>query len=348
MIDTLTSLRIFFALMVFGAHCYVLDASFDAHVFKEGFVGVSFFFVLSGFIIAYNYQEKLLTKRTTKRTFWIARIARIYPLHLLTLVIAACIGGYVQYSGTVDWIKHFAASTFLLQPFFPSADYFFSFNSPSWSLGCEQLFYFCFPLMIPFLHSRRNLLIALSLCLPVMLAGMYLTPEEQIKAYWYVNPVTRLPDFFVGVLLYQLYRLLCGKKISYSTGTLLEVGVVILFLLFYLCAADIPKVYRYSCYYWLPVSLIILVFALQKGGLSRLLSNRFLIIGGEISYSFYLIHLFIILTYTKMAALYQWSTQWIISVPIIFCITVGLSLLSYYYFEKPANRWVKRNFPRLN
>ena len=152
MIDTLTSLRIFFALMVFGAHYYVLDASFDAHVFKEGFVGVSFFFVLSGFIIAYNYQEKLLTKRTTKRT------------------------------------------------------------------------------------------------------------------YWYVNPVTRLPDFFVGVLLYQLYRSLCGKKISYSTGTLLEVGVVILFLLFYLCAADIPKVYRYSCYYWLPVSLIILIFALQKGG----------------------------------------------------------------------------------
>lgn len=111
MIDTLTSLRIFFALMVFGAHCYVLDASFDAHVFKEGFVGVS---------------------------FW--------------------------------------------------------------------------------------------------------------------------------VLLYQLYRSLCGKKISYSTGTLLEVGVVVLFLLFYLCAADIPKVYRYSCYYWLPVSLIILIFALQKGG----------------------------------------------------------------------------------
>ena len=84
MINTLTSLRIFFALMVFGAHCYVLDTSFDAHFFKEGFVGVSFFFVLSGFIIAYNYQEKLLTKTTTKRTFWVARIARIYPLHLLT------------------------------------------------------------------------------------------------------------------------------------------------------------------------------------------------------------------------------------------------------------------------
>ena len=175
MINTLTSLRIFFALMVFGAHCYVLDTSFDAHFFKEGFVGVSFFFVLSGFIIAYNYQEKLLTKTTTKRTFWVARIARIYPLHLLTLLIAACIGGYVQYSDTTDWIKHFVASTFLLQPFFPSADYFFSFNSPSWSLGCEQLFYFCFPLIIPFLNKQQAKTIGCTLNLSSGHAGRYVS-----------------------------------------------------------------------------------------------------------------------------------------------------------------------------
>lgn len=56
MIDTLTSLRLFFAVMVLGAHCYVVDAGFSTHFYKEGFVGVSFFFILSGFIIAYNYQ----------------------------------------------------------------------------------------------------------------------------------------------------------------------------------------------------------------------------------------------------------------------------------------------------
>ena len=346
MIHTLTSLRIFFALMVFGAHCYVLDPCFDVHFFKEGFVGVSFFFVLSGFIIAYNYQEKLLTKATTKRTFWVARVARIYPLHLLTLLIAACIGGYVQYNGGWDWLKHFIASTFLLQPFFPSADYFFSFNSPSWSLGCEQLFYFCFPLIIPFLKNKQNLFIALSVCLLIMLAGMALTPNEQIKAYWYVNPITRLPDFLLGVLLYQFYLSLHRRNISYSTGTILETGAILLFLLFYFGAADIPKVYRYSCYYWLPVSVLILIFAAQKGAISRLLSNRFLIIGGEISYSFYLIHLFIILTYTKMVDLYQWPSQWMISVPIIFFTTLTLSLFSYYYFEKPANKWVKRIFTK--
>lgn len=85
MIDSLTSLRFIFAMMVFGAHCYIIDDFFDAHFFKEGFVGVNFFFVLSGFIIAYTYQENLLNRKLDKRTFWVARMARVYPLHWLTL-----------------------------------------------------------------------------------------------------------------------------------------------------------------------------------------------------------------------------------------------------------------------
>ena len=69
MINTLTSLRFIFALMVFGAHCYTIDKFFDTHFFKEGFVGVSFFFVLSGFIIAYNYQKKFSENKIAKRAF---------------------------------------------------------------------------------------------------------------------------------------------------------------------------------------------------------------------------------------------------------------------------------------
>ena len=288
-----------------------------------------------------------MEKITTKRTFWVARIAPDHPLHLLTLLIAACIGGYVQYNDTTDWIKHFAASTFLLQPFFPSADYFFSFNSPSWSLGCEQLFYFCFPLIIPFLNSKRNLCITLFICLLVMLTGMHLTAEEQIKAYWYVNPITRLPDFFRCFTLSVLSVDIQQKDFLFHRNTIRNRSSHFIFCFLFLCL-NIPKVYRYSCYYWLPVSLVILIFALQRGYISRLLSNRVLVIGGEISYSFYLIHLFIILTYLQMATLYQWHIHWMISVPVIFCITIALSLLSYYYFEKPAKRWVKRTLTKNN
>ena len=158
MINTLTSLRFIFAMMVFGAHCYVIDNHFDIHFFKEGFVGVSFFFMLSGFIIAYNYQKKFSENKITKRTFWVARIARIYPLHSLTLLIAVALGNYVIASGTIDWCKHFLASLTLTNAYIPKDNYFFSFNSPSWSLCCEQLFYICFPFLIAFTKDYRKLL----------------------------------------------------------------------------------------------------------------------------------------------------------------------------------------------
>ena len=342
MINSLTSLRFIFAIMVFLAHCYVIDSWFDIHFFKEGFVGVSFFFVLSGFIIAYNYQRKLGEKKITKRTFWVARIARIYPLHWLTLFIAAIIGNYAIESGIMDWCKHFFASLVLINAYIPQDNYFFSFNSPSWSLCCEQLFYICFPFLVPLTKNYRKLLCIFLICAILVVTGMYFTPVESIKGFWYVNPVTRLPDFMVGILLFRLYDYLKDKNITFLKGSIIELASIVLFLVFYLYAAEIPKVYRYSCYYWLPVAIILISFSLQKGVVSRLLSNRFLLIGGEISYSFYLIHLLVLLPYAEWQKGSDFHIAWYISIPILFCIIVLLSLLSYYYFEKPMNKLVKK------
>ena len=338
MINTLTSLRLIFALMVFGAHCYVIDDFFNLHFFKEGFVGVSFFFVLSGFIIAYNYQKKLSESKMTKRSFWVARIARIYPLHVLTLLIAAALGGYVIASGFTDWSKHFLASLTLTNAYIPKADYFFSFNSPSWSLCCEQLFYICFPFLVPLTRNYKHLLYIFCVTAILLVVGMHFTPEEEIKGYWYVNPIARFPDFIAGMLLFQLYERLKDKPITFRQGSLMEIGAVILFLT---CASEIPKVYRYSCFYWLPVAVVLISFSLQKGILSRILSHRFLVVGGEISYGFYLIHLFILLSYAKWQKEAGFDIAWYISVPVLFGITVLLSLLSYRYFERPMNKRVK-------
>ena len=99
--------------------------------------------------------------------------------------------------------------------------------------------------------------------------------------------------------------------------------------------------YRYSCYYWLPVAAVLLVFSLQKGVLSRILSNRFLLIGGEISYSFYLLHLFVLLSYAEWQKEAGWHIAWYLSVPVLLGIVLLLSGLSYRYFEKPMNKRVK-------
>ena len=206
MINTLTSLRLFFALMVFGAHCYVVDSTFSTHFYKEGFVGVSFFFILSGFIIAYNYQQKLVERKVSKRQFWVARIARIYPLHIATLLGVAVIGNLLNPMGWGEGLKHFIPALFLLHPFVPRMDYFFYFDSPSWSLGCEQLFYFLFPFLALFFAKKQKLIGALLVCAVVVPVLMSMTDEANIRGYWYVNPLARFPDFLVGMLLYRVYE----------------------------------------------------------------------------------------------------------------------------------------------
>ena len=181
MINTLTSLRLFFALMVFGAHCYVVDSIFSTHFYKEGFVGVSFFFILSGFIIAYNYQQKLVERKVSKRQFWVARIARIYPLHIATLLGVAVIGNLLHPMGWGEGLRHFIPALFLLHPFVPRMDYFFYFGSPSWSLGCEQLFYLLFPFLALLFYKKQRLVGVLLVCAVVVPTLMSLTDEANIR-----------------------------------------------------------------------------------------------------------------------------------------------------------------------
>ena len=71
MINSLTSLRLFFALLVFASHLEIINKSFAKHIFLEGYVGVSFFFILSGFIIAYNYSDRVSTP-SEKKSYYIA------------------------------------------------------------------------------------------------------------------------------------------------------------------------------------------------------------------------------------------------------------------------------------
>ncbi len=197
------------------------------------------------------------------------------------------IGNLLNPMGWGEGLKHFIPALFLLHPFVPRMDYFFYFDSPSWSLGCEQLFYFLFPFLALFFAKKQKLIGALLVCAVVVPVLMSMTDETNIRGYWYVNPLARFPDFLVGMLLYRVYEWCRSKKLSFSTASLLEVGVVCIFLLFYMFSADlVPKVYRYSCYYWMPISLVLLIFSLQKGFLSRILSNKYLVIGGDISIAF--------------------------------------------------------------
>lgn len=191
--------------MVFGAHCYVVDSTFSTHFYKEGFVGVSFFFILSGFIIAYNYQQKLVERKVSKRQFWVARIARIYPLHIATLLGVAVIGNLLNPMGWGEGLKHFIPALFLLHPFVPRMDYFFISTVLPGVWDVNSCFISCFRFSVVF-AKKQKLIGALLVCAVVVPVLMSMTDETNIRGYWYVNPLARFPDFLVGMLLYRVYE----------------------------------------------------------------------------------------------------------------------------------------------
>ncbi|OJU44409.1 MAG: hypothetical protein BGN96_01605 [Bacteroidales bacterium 45-6] len=312
-------------------------------MFQEGFVGVSFFFILSGFIISYSYKHKIEGHSVSKRTFWVGRIARIYPLHVFTLLVAIFLHREMWQNG-VSWLGHFIPNLFLLQAFIPKSGYYYSFNSPSWSLCCEMLFYGLFPFLVKWFRSAWWLVGTIAMFALAIVFGMGFTPDDQtvVNTIWYVNPLVRLVDFFLGMLLYEVY----GKWKHVGWGklkaTVCECLAVGLFLLFYLLSDSFSIVYRASVYYWLPVSAVILVFSFQRGYLSGWLSGRVLVYLGEISFGVYLFHYLVLRSFFRIMAKTGWELNAAASFALVLAVTLLLSALSFRYFEKPVNRRLKR------
>lgn len=199
MIKSLTSLRFFFALAVFLHHYSVKGAV----IFENGFIGVSFFFILSGFILSYSYKDRLFSGNISKWDFYVARFARIYPLHLLTFLMFITL--LVYNNNLPDW-KVLFSNLFLFQSWIPFKHYYFSVNEPSWSISCEAFFYAVFPALLYFFMrgSRNTKIIVIASCLLTYAVSLlYPWKPQHAHALFYVNPIFRLVDFGIGVLSIQ-------------------------------------------------------------------------------------------------------------------------------------------------
>src|SRR5436305_1921821 len=138
-LDALTGLRFWFAFLVVCHHSLNRWFGPGARVVSDfGYIGVDFFFVLSGFVLAWSARPDVGPLR-----FWWNRFARIWPLHLTTLLLALALGVAVASGGVAALLPNL----FLVQAWWPQPDVYFGFNAVSWSLSCEVFFYLCFPLL---------------------------------------------------------------------------------------------------------------------------------------------------------------------------------------------------------
>jgi peptidoglycan/LPS O-acetylase OafA/YrhL len=163
-LPALTGLRSLLAITIILFHFTPSGLTWTAHpsftlypLINIGYVFVSFFFLISGFILAYNYAGR--QQRTNPLDFWIARFSRLYPVYLLTMIVSIpmLMKEWVVRSHTEFWMGAIA-TPLLLQGFFPHLATFWM--TVTWTLSCEVMLYLAFPwlLRLPWPRSTGKLI----------------------------------------------------------------------------------------------------------------------------------------------------------------------------------------------
>jgi peptidoglycan/LPS O-acetylase OafA/YrhL len=204
---SITGLRFLAALGVFAYHVQPLLPSWDwmQPMLLAGQAGVSFFFVLSGFVLTWSDRFG-----DSARRFWHRRVARIVPTHAVTWLIGIPVAALWFGAWPRPW--SLVATLSLTQAWSPDKSLFFGVNGVAWSLSCEALFYALFPVLIVFVRrsSREQRLWAMAACTTLLAAlqlGTWAAEGAVISQagpwpYWLISvlPIGRLPEFVFGML----------------------------------------------------------------------------------------------------------------------------------------------------
>lgn len=253
-------------------------------ILSNGYLGVSFFFVLSGFILAYNYRNPLPTW-SAKKAFFLARFARIYPVYILALIASYFLGNRYVEPGSMGAIPQFV----LLQSWVPYTDNIQYWNTPGWTLSVEAFFYTSFPLAIVLAAdaSDKRLGAAAWLLAGTMMIAQ--TPGCQFERLapvwleWVPLALLRLPEFLFGVSL----GVLCTRGRLQILGRAPALPAISFAAL--VCLAVLPNAIVPGPFGVLMGLLISSMFWSTESRIRRLLSTKLFVLLGGASYALYLL-----------------------------------------------------------
>lgn len=336
----------------------------------QGHLAVDFFFLLSGFILAYTYVSPEGGLRGGRREFWVARIARIYPVYLLGLVLATPEYLGEEHNWRIVGVSAFA-HLFMIHAWLP---FTLHWNQPSWSLGVEAFFYAVFPLLLPFAGRRRRrglwlLFIASWLALMVMDVGLTLAAQGELLRLPYFrqiaryNPLVSFPEFIAGMALGLLFThygrgaLPLLRRFSAPVFDALLVGMLAAFGILLLVAdrlgvrGELANTVDTLAAFSLPLlAAIIFLLAFQRGVVVKLLSYPLMVWLGEISYAIYILHkpVWFLLGAPLWALLSAISLATTRHVPSDLAFFVAFSILviiisglSFQFLERPLRRAIR-------
>ncbi len=357
-IAPLTSARFIAALLVVLYHTSPRSAGggviseLSAKLIDLGFAAVGFFFVLSGFILAIVYPAAL--KGPALLRFWVARLARIYPLYALSLAVDVprLLAWRVAKMGFGTGIAAVAATLTaqlgFLQVWLPGTG---GLNHPSWSVATEAYFYLAFPLLLPLLGAMRGfranlgmmlVLIGLIGAIAVGVHALSLPRASVVETLAGHSPITRLPEFALGIVLANIRGHLQATGRRLHAGEALLVLGLIGFVAIVAVSRSIPTSLLQSATLMPFNAAVILGLATTGGAIRRLLSWTPLVLLGEASYALYLLHVPVWNGFVALGG-DQSSSAYL----AYLGAAVAVSVIAHLLVEAPARRAIVAYWDRM-
>lgn len=364
--DALTSLRFIAAFSIVFMHAEGLLSngypSYLSHLAWEQ--GVSFFFVLSGFILLYNYP--VLDNKASETKYFVARIARIWPAYITVFALILLTSSQAR---EVPW-SILTPTVLMLNSLVPNLHYCMNVNPPAWSVSTEFCFYLIFPLLVANFKNTWWWKLSISgaiVVLSIALAAVCNTDTAKVffagsilgdffsHCFLYMNPIVRVFEFMIGMFTALAFMRFKDEWHS-SNGRInaLQVASVLTVILsFIVCSAltpleqspAVPNAFAHwlrSSGCFLADAFLIFSMAFGEGIFARAISSKAWVTLGEISYSFYLVHfpvIWLILVH---------KCDWFKAVPDLLLYSLSMlfiliaAWLLYTLIENPARKAIPK------
>jgi peptidoglycan/LPS O-acetylase OafA/YrhL len=347
-LDSLTGMRFFAAVPVVLIHVggQFAQARWLSTVDGLGYLGVSFFFVISGFVLTWSCA------RQPARRFWWLRVARVWPSQFLVALFAMTV--LAAQERIPGWFGR-AADLLLLQAWWPNQQVYYGGNGVSWSLSDELFFYLLFPLaVIPVRRMGcRGLLVTAGAALAVMAGAPLVASSAGVSATTYawlffVFPPYRFAEFLLGMLLARAAELGLRAPGWAGPGALIGLVAMVCGMTVYTMRSTTVIQRPFATLLVLPfVALLLLACATQDLRSRRWWLNSWPLLRlGEWSFALYLVHKPVFLLTSRW---HWWDNSGGLSTLATFitylALAIGVAAAVHYLVEKPIERRLRRLRP---